>query len=122
MTDIFAAYLFLSIAIVLLIVAIWSRIMWVAYIAAVSWIGCGVFFIIDGYIEASVFSVFLGLFCLLAGAATFFIPIIIRNRDKEEPKEIKITHMDHLAGRIEYYNKARSRFKPKSRMPYEPPQ
>jgi len=110
-TNIFAAYLFLGIAIILLVIGIWSKVMWVSYISAVSWIGCGMFFLIDGAMAGAIFAQLLGIFCLLSSAATFMMPIILRNRDKEPPTEIKVTHTDKIATEIERYRKAGNRFK-----------
>src|SRR4030042_5823150 len=76
MIDLFAAYLFLMGAVIMLVIAIWSKLAWVAAISAAGWMGAGIYFIVvaAGY----VFVDLLGIFCIFAGIGSAALPIILK--------------------------------------------
>ena len=117
MTNIFAAYLFLGIAIILLIVGIWSKakVMWLFYISAIGWEACGIFFMVDGYSNNATFSIILGLFCVLAGIATLFMPSMLTTKVPEKPRQ---SRLDYLADQRERQRQRTDKFRSKSRTPW----
>lgn len=126
MTNKDAAYLFLGLAVVLLITGIFSKkILWVFYISGMSWLGAGLFFITEGAAPSTggtnFFVDMLGVFCVLAGVTSFFVPIMLREKTVAEiPK--KVSHTEHLAIKIEESRRAGSRFRTRTGAPWEPPQ
>jgi len=83
MSHIFAAYLFLCIAIIMFVVGIWSKILWVFYISAAGWICAGLYYI--AYANGAVFVDMLGIFCLFAGIGTLLGRYMMGKKPVEPP-------------------------------------
>ena len=118
MTNIFAAYLFLGIAIILLAFGLWTKgkLMWLFYVSAMGWEATGLFFMIDGYANAATFSIILGLFCILAGIATLFMPSMLKTAEPEKPTQ---SRLDYLADRRERQRQRSDKVRSKRRSPFE---
>jgi uncharacterized membrane protein len=104
MTDFYASYLFLCLAVIMLIIGIWSKITWVLIISSASWFFSGLYFIINamGMVWVDV----LGVFCIFAGIGTLAARSSLW---KKEVKESTIkTRAEHINDRMTQVRKARN--------------
>jgi len=100
--DLFAAYLFLVGAVIMLVIAIWSKLAWVAAISAAGWFGAGAFFI--AVANGLVYVDLLGIFCVFSGIGSAALPIILKTKKvAETPAEHD--RMKEIHDAYDRYNK-----------------
>lgn len=105
MTALFAVYLALVLAVILLIVSIWCKIYWVAGASGVCWLLCGFYFMAE---STSLMVDGLGIICIFAGIGVIATPFI--TKPKKEVKEKKTyDRVKDIDEELEYYRKARKR-------------
>lgn len=109
MTDFFVAYLSLGLAIIMLVIALWSRLMWIYYVSAAGWIFCGAYAMAVASTSGEIYVQIFGLFCILAGIGTIGA-IWMRPKNVERPIE-RYNHTKAIGDLIEHYRTARRGYK-----------
>ena len=108
MTNFLASYFLLAIAIIILTLGLVFKLLWLYYVSGISWILTGIYYI--SVAGANQFVDYLGIFCVLAGVSSFFIPIMLRQK-KVEQTVVKKTRAEQLDETTDKYRKARGRGK-----------
>jgi membrane protein implicated in regulation of membrane protease activity len=107
MTNFYAMYLFLILAIVLLIVGLIFKHPWLFYLSAIGWLATGLY-CVSIYTPAATYVAFFATFCFLAALAMIIAPTFINQKPKEEiAEEDNYTRMansiDRLRGTTERF-------------------
>ncbi len=105
MTDFFVAYLSLALAIIMLVIALWSRLMWIYYISAAGWIFSGAYCLYAASVSGEMYVQMFGLFLILAGIGTIGA-IWMRPKNVETPAE-RYDHTKAIGEKLDSYRKAR---------------
>jgi len=80
MSDFYAMYLFLFIGIILMGIGFWVRYNWLFWLSALSWVFVGAYCLTMPAINT--FVRYFGLFSGIVALVMFFMPVIIKPRDK----------------------------------------
>jgi hypothetical protein len=104
-SNFYAAYMFIILAIVLLVIGFHFKVTWVFYISTASWGLAGLYFVLNS--GANTYVQYLGLFLIVAGLGTAFSPMIVNKREIEELEAPK-TYKQRLELNISEYRKLRA--------------
>jgi membrane-bound ClpP family serine protease len=100
MTDFFAAYLLLILAVVFLIVALYFKHFWIFLLSGFSWIISGIYFLVNSTGQNTTIFV-LGIFCILVSLPTFLAIWWTREKAEPESPEEQETAEDQYRSRID---------------------
>ena len=112
MTNFYAMYLFLVLAIVLLIVGLIFKHSWLFYLSAMGWLATG-FYCVSIYTPAATYVAWFATFCFVATLITVIVPTFINKKPKEEI--VEPDRYIYMAEKIEKMRGTTERFKSKGK-------
>lgn len=109
MTALYAVYLVLMVAVVMLGIGIWSKLLWVSIVSGVCWLTCGYYFVSTG---TDLFVDGFGIICIFAGIGAIAMPFVLADRRKPElPPVEPRDRIKEIDTELEYYRNARRRLR-----------
>lgn len=107
MTDFYAIYLFIFLAIVLLGLGLWSKYSWLFGLAALAWGITGIYSLVTGYAATPdrTYVIVFGLFALCACVACSLAPMIVNKKPESPPKP---SYREYLNTEVDKYKRPKS--------------
>ena len=109
MTNFYAVYLFLVIAIILLGIGLWFKHAWLFWLSALGWIMTA-FYCFSLTTTATPYIGYFGVFCLAATIAMIVAPMVI-NRKPKAPPPAEVSNSDQILANAERVRALRGRHK-----------
>lgn len=120
MTNFYAVYLFIIIAIVLLGLGLWFKRGWLFLLGALAWLFSS-FYCFTTATATTQYIYLFGVFCLIFAVAMVIGSISVNRQNKREADAlakknapVEISHSDHLASEVERVRKLRGKHRLKN--------